>query len=233
MTKLTHDELAAAREQGNWEALWEAAMPLVHMTVRRMKRKGQVADEEADEDLTQECMAQAGAFMRTWDPLICAFSTYIVNNVRRQATRYLAVRSGGGIGSYKQAPVVLSIYDQRPNAAVEDEDEDDGTFAAMLTYQGVAMPGGQYDGEGDAPEGFGDPSEEADRGQSEAAARSAVNSLANPRERAAVRAVFGFDFQQLSAESYAEKLNIERRTVDRWVASAKKKMSKKLANFAY
>jgi|ADGO01.1.fsa_nt_gi hypothetical protein len=82
MKKLTHAELAAAQERGDWDLLWAQAMPLVKMVVGRMGRNGSVRSEDADDDLLQQGMLIAGDAMRAWRPLECAFSTHITNRVR-------------------------------------------------------------------------------------------------------------------------------------------------------
>lgn len=217
MKRLTHAELAAAQERQDWTVLWEQALPLVKLVVGRMARS---ASERAGDDTLQEGMLIAGEAMRTWKPLECAYSTHVCNRVRWDLLRARSEDHNAGIGSYKQRPAVFSLADSRDGMfgfganpeGDQGEDEDDGTFDAGLTYDGVRRPSGQYDGGGFTPEGFGDPADEADRQRTEERLRGAVDHLPS-RMRGVVVAVMGLDGSPPETlRAYSERTGVARST---------------------
>lgn len=234
MKKLTHAELAAAQERGDWALLWQQAMPLVKLTVGRML-KSKERDEDVADDMIQQGMLIAGEALRRWKPVECAFSTWITNRVRDDLLNSIAESGNGGIGSYKQKPVVLSLGDERPDARADGDseaNEDDGTFEAALTYPGVVKPGGQYDGDGYVPQGFGDPSEEADVGRV-AALRAALQHLTSD-ELELVNTVYGLGGgRQQTLVEYAEARHLSYITAKRRWANARAILSQHLRNFRH
>lgn len=237
MKKFTHAELAAAQERGDWDLLWQQALPLVPLAIRKAKRSGAIAADDADADLLQQGMLIAGEAVRTWKPIECALSTHVVWRVRGDLFNYVTERARGGIGSYKQRPDVLSLGDDRPNTAktsdIDGEDgEDDGTFDAALTYAGVVMPGGQYDGDGYVPQGFDDPSVEADCAAKDAI-RASLQHLTD-EEQDLVCCVFGIgDGKTQTLVEYAAARDIPLRTARRRMAAAKEILALRLENFRH
>jgi DNA-directed RNA polymerase specialized sigma24 family protein len=234
MKKFTHAELAAAQQRGDWALLWQQAMPLVKLTVGRML-KSKERDEDVADDMIQQGMLIAGEAMRAWKPMECAFSTWIGNRVRDDLLVHAGVQANNGVGSHMQKPVILSLGDERPDARSDgdaEDSEDDGTFEAALTYAGVVMPGGQHDGDGYVPQGFGDPSEEADVGR-EAALRAALQHLTS-EELELVNNVFGLGggHMQTLAE-YADARGIPYITARRRLQNARAILSDKLRNFRH
>jgi hypothetical protein len=215
--KLTHAELAAAQERGDWALLWQHAMPLVKLVIKRMRKDGAAQSDNADDDgeLLQQGMLIAGEAMRVWRPIECAFSTHITTRVRGGILNHRAEAANAGVGSREQKPVILSLGDERPDSSTSADDEDkdeDGTFDAALTYAGVVMPGGQFDGDGYVPEGFADPSELADVGAKEAV-RASFQHL-TPEEIELVSTLYGFDGARAQTlVEYAEARGIPYRTV--------------------
>lgn len=229
MKRFTHAELAAAQERGDWALLWQQAVPLVKLTLGRMRKSGASNSDNADDDgeLLQQGMLIAGEAMRTWKPLECTFTTWISRTVEWELARATQEASNVGIGSYKQKPLVLSLGDERPDARVDgdaEDNEDDGTFEAALTYAG-------YDGDGHVPQGFGDPSEEADVAAG-TALRAALQHLTD-EELELANNVFGLGGgrTQTLAE-YAEARGISYITARRRLQNARAILSDKLRNFA-
>jgi hypothetical protein len=240
MKKFTHAELAAAQQRGDWALLWQQAMPLVKLVAGRMRRGGAMRSEDVDDDLVQQGMLIAGEATRSWRPLECAFSTHITNRVRGDLLNYATTRANGGIGSHMQKPVVLSLGDERPDAKGDmttgedggDEGGDGGTFEAALTYAGVVMPGGQHDGDGYVPEGFGDPSEEADVG-AEAKVRAVLQHLSE-RNQHMFCSIYGIGGgRPQSVAEYAAAHGIPLRTLERRLAETKLLLAVKLRNFRH
>lgn len=232
MKKFTHAELAGAQERGDWDLLWVQAMPLVKLVVGRMLKE-KTRDEDVTDDMVQQGMLIAGEAMRAWKPLECAFSTHITVRVRGGILNHAAEQANGGVGSMKQNPTILSLGDERPDASTSGDDEeadDDGTFDAALTYAGVVMPGGQLDGDGYTPEGFGDPSEIADVG-AQAHVRAALQHLSEPDQHL-LCSVYGIGGgRPQTVTEYAVAHGIPLRTVERRVAETKLYLAVQLRNF--
>lgn len=232
--KLTHAELAAAQERKDWALLWQHAMPLVKLVIGRMRKDGASRSESADADgeLLQQGMLIAGEAMRSWRPMECAFSTHITTRVRGDLLNHGAEEANAGVASRAQNPVILSLGDERPDASSDSEDEDaddDGTFSAALTYAGVVMPGGQYDGDGYTPEGFGDPSEVADVG-AQAHVRAVLQHLPE-RDQHLLCSIYGIGgCHQQTVVEYAAAHDIALRTVERRLAETKLFLAVRLRN---
>ena len=232
--KFTHAELAEAQAAGNWTLLWQQAIPLVKLVIGRM-----LSDKDREEaivdDMAQQGMLIAGEQMRTWKPLECAFSTHITRHVQWYIGHALAENNNGGIGSRAQKPVVLSLGDDRPDAesaSEEDREDNDGTFDAALTYAGVVMRGGQYDGNGYVPKGFRDPSEEADTG-AEVALRAALQHL-TAEELDLVSTIYGLGGGQTQTlADYAEARHMPLRTAERRMANIRAILAVHLQNLPH
>lgn len=231
MKRLTHAELAAAHDRQDWPTLWKAALPLVKVAVRRLVRDGGTRTD----DLMQEGALAAGEAIRSWRPIECALSTHLILAVRSALYDSRVVEGNHGIGSQKQSTVVLSIGDPRQNADArteEDEADDDGSFDAALTYEGVVMPGGQFDGGGEAPEGLGNPEEEAARMQCESAIENAVARM-SPANAELLRCVHGIGCPVEHPDAFAERQGMHRATVYRRLQRAELLVRQILPNFAH
>lgn len=233
MKRLSHVELAAAQERADWPLLWRQALPLVKLAVARMRNT--VRSEDVDDDLLQQGMLIAGEAMRSWRPIECAFSTHITTRVRSDLLNYATERGGGGVGSYKQKPVILSLFDERPGGSKQDdadEEDADSTFDGALTYSGVVLPSGQLDGEGHTPDGYRDPSEEADVA-AQLAVRAALQHLTE-EEQDIVCCVYGVGGGRTQTlREYAAARDIPLRTAERRMATAKKILAVHLENFRH
>lgn len=232
--KLTHAELADAQAHGDWPLLWQHAMPLVKLVIGRMRKDGAAQSDSADDDgeLLQQGMLIAGEAMRAWRPVECAFSTHITTRVRGGILNHAAEQANAGVGSREQKPVILSLGDERPDSSTSADDEDaddDGTFEAALTYAGVVMPGGQYDGDGVVPEGFGDPSEVADVG-AQAHVRAALQHLPE-RDQHLLCSIYGIGGGRAqTVTEYAAAHDMPLRTVERRVAEIRLLLAVRLRN---
>lgn len=236
MGRLTHTELAEAHGRAQWAVLWEHAIPLVKMTVGRMARGNKAAAPDAFEEMLQEGYLIAGSALRSWDPIECAYSTHITNTVRWQLISHLGETRNHGIGSHAQKPAVLNLCDSRDGMfgfgsdEHTEEDEDDGTFDAALTYEGVLRPSGQYDGYGSAPRDLGNPADEADLQRQEEAIRQAVESLPQD-QRLLVQALMGFDEAPMTVRQYAKWAGIPSSTIGNRLLRAIDVLRQKLPNF--
>jgi hypothetical protein len=232
VTRLTHSQLAAAQDRGDWTLLWRQVESTVKLVVARMARNNAIRAADV-EDMQQEGMLIAGEAVKTWRPFDCALPTHVGNQVRWRLVELAGRERNHGIGSHEQRAAVISLGDTRGEAienhcgGQDDEEVDDATFDSCLTYEGVLRRNtGQYDGMGFAPEGFGNPSEEADRLLNEENVRLAATALRDSDERDAVVSILLGE----STEAYATRRSITTRTVRNWLGSARKKLSLKFPN---
>lgn len=224
MSRLTHAELAAAQERGDWDLLWRQAIPLVRLVVGRMNRNSEVVDAE---EAAQEGMVIAGEAMRSWRPIECAFSTHIGNEVRFGLLHTAGEERNHGVTAYRQDIPVLSLGDARDEGAApreqsrdDEETSDDGSFDSALTYAGVLRRyTGQLDGNGYVPEGLGDPSEEAERQTRDQEVSDALQKLP-PEQQDILRCVYGIGRTPETPEAYAARLGVHMTTAYRrlWAA---------------
>jgi RNA polymerase sigma factor (sigma-70 family) len=204
---------------GDWEKLWEATIPLVKMQYGRMVRSGAVPEPECkgDDHWLNEMLLIAGEAMRKWDPDKGAFSTYIVSCVRLGIRNSLEKDARGGVTADHGIPIaVVSTEDARPGTTPDDDaPDDDGTYGAAMAYGGVVERGRRPD---DAPEGLGDPGEEAERLQTQARLTAALACLP-PEEREALLAT-----QTEAQADYAALAGIPRTTVQSRVERALRRL---------
>lgn len=185
------------------------------MQYGRMVRSGAVPDPtfKGDDEWLQEMMMLAGEAMRKWDPEKGAYSTYVVACLRLGIRNSLEKDARGGVTADHGVPVfALSIEDQRPGVQPDEEAEDDGTFNAVLAYGGVVERDRRPEG---APEGLGDPAEEAERMQGQARLVAAL-ALLPMEDREALIAT-----QVETQKEYAARKGLPRTTVQSYVERAR------------
>jgi RNA polymerase sigma factor (sigma-70 family) len=206
----TQQELATYRAVGDWEKLWEATVPLVKSEYGRLVRLGHVPEpqDKGDDHWMNEGMLIAGEAMRKWDPAKGAYSTYLCSHLRTALP--LAVQKDGNAGLTARNGTrlnVVGLQDQRPGVEVGAEDpDDDGTYDATLSYP-------------QAPEGFGDPSDEAERLELNTRLSVALAGLPS-EEREALLAT-----QVETQQEYAARIGVALITVKTRVARARTKVA--------
>jgi RNA polymerase sigma factor (sigma-70 family) len=132
--KPTADELAAAHDAQDWNALWLAAIPLVKFTIKRMIQHGEIDPSRwADGDLKQEGLLHAGRAVRSWNTLEGAFSTWVTTQVRGNLLNYTGKDSRGGFGGEGGAPFLVSGQEE-VWIDNEPDDEPDAVKQDMLAY---------------------------------------------------------------------------------------------------
>lgn len=112
--RLTHEELAQAHDRGDWDTLWKHAIPLTYFAVRRLVETGKVRSEFASDDMVQEGLLAAGQAVRTWDPLLGAFSTWVMPRVAGALMNHICAEAGGMVGSRAQRSEVVEFDDAVP-----------------------------------------------------------------------------------------------------------------------
>lgn len=141
--ELTHDELAAAKDRKDWNALWAAAEHHAKQATLALM------DEEPDDDTLQEAYEAAVEAIRDWDPLENAFSTHINMRVQQRVRNHLLQMQAGGIGSRWTVDEGIGAEHQtlaKPIGEAADEDDDPPTWLNNLTYGAT----------GNVPCGYGD-----------------------------------------------------------------------------
>lgn len=89
------EALLHARAVGDWETLWHAGLPLVRVAARQLQAAGSLG--VLTEDLLQAGHLAVGEAVRRWDPLLGAFSTFIVATLRGKLLEAQADGLNGGI----------------------------------------------------------------------------------------------------------------------------------------
>lgn len=194
--KMTNEQLAAAKDRGDWKALWPVAEEHAkHATLALM-------DEEPDDDTKQEAAEAAIIAMRDWDPLEGALSTHINMRVQQRIRNYLMELQTGGVGSRRQVDEGVVAEHQTLSKPIGEnvEDEDDPpTWMNNLTYEAT----------GNVPAGYGDVGLELQAQHSDEEIRGYLHGL-SPDDLALVQATMMGDKSELE---YAEEIGVHHSTV--------------------
>lgn len=172
MSQLNHSQLADLRDNAAWSQLWLYAMRGYRLAIASLLRSGQARAADVDDDLAQAGALAVGEAVRRWDPLESTLLTYVTAYVRGSLLNQLVSRT------------------TPPGVALDDVDTDVEDGEPALTYDGLLLESGQYDGLGETPEGYGDPADEAARLQEQGIARRLLDSL-NHQDFDAVVQTFG------------------------------------------
>ena len=205
MRRLTDDELTAAFDRRDWQALWLQGLAAVRPALRRLVRDGHLRSDQVTDDALQQARLCVGESLQRWRPLDGAFGPWLTAIVYWRMLTWLS-----GEGSR------LSLDEHSP---LEDEhspelEGDDAIDAAV--YE-------------EPPEGFGDPGHEASRVETVAAVRAGFGLLRDPQDRHALRTVYGLDGDGgMSIDEYALLMHIPRRTAYRLVERARRNLAQKL-----
>lgn len=214
--KMTHDELAYQHALGHYELLHPEALGYVNLTLKRMIARGLLAQEQINDDLIQEANVAAIEACHTWQSLSSTLGSWVENCVRGALQKYLTGQSTGMIGGRDSGHLVLS--ENTPLEQVEPDDP--ATLADSLSYMPVRRKHAPHGEE--APEGLGDPMDEAARQQEQELARKLVATL-SPDDRDLVRSLFGLGQQQETQAGLALRREVHHETIRRhWERIVKK-----------
>lgn len=148
MTRLTSQELEALRTSANWKALWAAAIPWVNFAASSLRT-------DQREDLIQDGLMKVGKDIKSWDPTLGRFSTFVCTVARRAMLTHIGRKNRIGDPEREFHDVDASGHDDSGNATL------------MPTYGDT----------GHTPEGFGDPATEIAREFSRDAAETLLTEL--------------------------------------------------------
>lgn len=207
---MTHDELAAAKDRQDWDALWVVAEEHAkHATLALM-------DEEPDDDTLQEAYEAAVGAVRDWEPLENAFSTHINMRVQQRVRNHLLEIQAGGIGSRWTVDEGIAAEHQtlaKPIGEAADEDDDPPTWLNNLTYEAT----------GSIPAGYGDIGAELQDQHIDDEIAYILHGL-DPAEVDVLRAVI---MQEVGQADYAESTGEDQSTISRRIQKALKAAHKK------
>lgn len=207
---MTHDELAAAKDRKDWNALWPVAEEHAkHATLALM-------DEEPDDDTRQEAAEAAVEAMHDWEPLEHAFSTHINMRVQGRIRDYLRLVQTGGIGTEWTVREGAGAEHQtlaKPIGEAADEDDDPPTWLNNLTY----------DATGNVPAGYGDIGAELQDQHIDDEIAYILHGL-DPAEVDVLRAVI---MQEMGQAEYSELTGEDQSTISRRIQKALKAAHKK------
>lgn len=111
MKLMNAEELRAAHAAQNWRVLWEQTIYIVKHAVTRLLQAGQLAPERASDDLLQEGYMAAGKAVKTWNPDLGMFSTWISHAVRGAMLNHLKAESTGIIGGRDAGLITTQLAD--------------------------------------------------------------------------------------------------------------------------
>lgn len=123
MKLMNAEELRAAHAAQDWRVLWEQTIYIVKHSVRRLLQAGQLAPERASDDLLQEGYMAAGRAVKTWNPDLGMFSTWISHAVRGAMLDHLRREASGMIGGRDAGHLTISFED----ALTQDMDGEEPT----------------------------------------------------------------------------------------------------------
>lgn len=104
-------ELERLRAEKNWNALWEQALPLVGFCIDKLVRNGKLKREYATDDLIQQGNLFAGKYVRSWNPKLGKFSTWLVANLYRQLLQEISANAKGMVGG-RDAQGTTASFDE-------------------------------------------------------------------------------------------------------------------------
>lgn len=218
MAQMTHEDLSYEHALGNFEALHPEALGYVNLTLKRMIERGLMGQDQINDELVQEARLAALEACRSWQPFISTLGSWVEVKIRSTVQDHLRYAASGQIGGRDSGYPVLS--ENTPLEQVEPDDP--ATLADSLSYTPVRRRHAPHGEE--APEGLGNPEDEAARLQEQEIARRLVGTL-TPDEQDLVRALFGIDCPQESQLEYARRQQLPLRTVERWWATIRRKLA--------
>ena len=207
---MKEEELLAAREAEDWNALWTEATPRVWYMARELKH-------ERDKDLVAAGTLAAGEAVRTWDPAKGTFTTHINFRVRKAMLDHLRLRAMGDIGfpiehrpRPEQGVQVLTLN----SLHMDDPDEPRTGGAPELTYEdAVEIPGG-YD----------DPGEALQRSTATEDVQ-AILSYSDEETGRLLRALYGVGEPEVATPEYAARTGLGERRVRRIARRVRARLS--------
>jgi RNA polymerase sigma factor (sigma-70 family) len=124
---MNNEELMAARECQDWDALALEGARLIDLALRKVKHHSQDRD-----DMRQEGMTAMLTAVKTWNPEDGAFSTYVVMRMRFAMLNWL--RANQSVVKVKKHGL-LTLNDTSLDTAGSESDEDEvGAPLDRLTY---------------------------------------------------------------------------------------------------
>lgn len=204
--KYTTPELAELFDRKDWATLWKIVTPMVKHAVRRCMQEG-LDPFYVRDDLMQEAYAAAWEALPRWNPRLAGLQTWVRENVRIAVTDTNRRERSGMIGGRDSGPLVVSMHGETPEE--DGGDDEQGVLSgpeASMVYK-------------DPPEGFGDPSEEADDLLED------LLSQVPQEDRDMVRRLCGIGVPVETQEEYARRIGITRDAVAKRLERLRRKIA--------
>lgn len=193
--KYSTDELVKLYDDKDWATLWKIVTPMVKHAVRRCMREG-LDPYYVRDDLMQEAYLAAWEALPRWNAFEAGLQTWIHANVRGAVLKANTREVTGMVGGRDNGGYVVSMHGESPDD--DGSDDEQGLVAApeaLLVYK-------------DAPEGFGDPAEEADGWA------SVLLSKLPAKYRDMVRRLCGLGVPAETQEEYARRESTTKKAVE-------------------
>lgn len=202
MTRLTSKELELLRDEGDWKALWIAAVPWVKFAASSLR-----TDER--EDLIQDGLLSVGANIKSWNPALGRFSTFVCSVARNAMLTHIERKD-------RKAAATRELD-------VEQPDNQEWSPLPQATYSDTAH----------TPAGFGDPTVELSRQFASDAAETLLTEL-NASESLLLRENLGLPILDDPAEAMqikeiAASRGVPRQTMNRDILELQRFLSARQA----
>lgn len=99
---------------GEWQPLWQAAMPTIAGAVKGMMRASPAIRDLDPNELCQEAALAVGEALPRWDPLRAGFTTYVAAVTRTAVRDYLRRETNAGMASRRARVDVVPLEDIAP-----------------------------------------------------------------------------------------------------------------------
>lgn len=202
--KYSTEELVQLFDAKDWKTLWKIMQPMVKHAVKRCMQEG-LDPFYVRDDLMQEAYLAAWESLPRWNAFEAGLQTWVSENVRGAMLKANARESSGMIGGRDNGVRIVSLHGK---ASREDLSSDDAQRASRAPELTAAYQ--------NPPEGFGDPSDEADDTVED------LLSQVPEEDRDMVRRLCGIGVPAETQEEYAAAEEISVRTVKQRLADLRK-----------
>lgn len=204
--KYSTDELVKLFDEKDWPTLWKIVTPMVKHAVRRCMQEG-LDPYYVRDDLMQEAYLAAWEALPRWNAFEAGLQTWVHTNVRGAVLKANTREITGMVGGRDNGGFVVSMHGESPDD--DGSDDEQGLVAApeaVLVYK-------------DAPEGFGDPSDEVD---------DFIEGLLSQvplEDRDMVRRLCGIGMSAQTQEQYAKRIRITRAALAKRLERLRRKIT--------
>jgi len=88
----------ALLQQGDYQTLWERALPLVKWQLGRMVKSGAFQPHDLTDDMIQECSLAVGKALPRWSPARGTLANFVIHRIRGCAMDHIRREASGIVG---------------------------------------------------------------------------------------------------------------------------------------